>query len=211
MRELTREALASNWDQFHPRAALRCIVAMAVALAAGFVTGHPVQGLMATAGAFSVGFGSFQELQGSRKTPMLWAAIGICLSSWVGTLAGGSPVATVAVTGLWAVMYAAVSRVEPGASWVAIQCVIWLIISTGFPATGVQALTRGTMALAGGLLQTSFVLASWHWEGAATPEPAAHSPVDKPLFETLKNVLRAPSDDRLYLLQAAVTMIAAAA
>ena len=38
---------------------------------AGIASGHPRQGMMTAAGAFSVGFGSFQQLGTSRKTPML--------------------------------------------------------------------------------------------------------------------------------------------
>jgi hypothetical protein len=211
VRELIREASIADWGRFHPRAALRCIVAMAVALGAGIASGHPGQGLMATAGAFSVGFGSFQELRGSRKAPMLLAALGICLSSWIGTVAGGSSIATIVVTGTWATMYAAVSFIAPGASWVGIQCVIWLVISSGFPATGLQAFTRGSMALAGGLLQMLFVLASWHWEGAITPAPAPQAVAEQPLVSGLKQLFHGHYDDRLYLGQAATTMIAASA
>ncbi len=51
---------------------------------------------MAASGAVSVGFGSYQELGGSRTAPMLFATLGMCISSWIGTLAGQSLPATIA-------------------------------------------------------------------------------------------------------------------
>jgi uncharacterized membrane protein YccC len=38
-----------------------------------------------------------------------------------------------------------------------LQCAIWLVISTAYPAHGLEALSRGALILAGGLLQTALV------------------------------------------------------
>lgn len=167
--KLTQDTLIFDWSKFHPRAALVCIPAVALPLIIGIGTGHATQGMMATAGAFSVGFGSFQELRHSRLAPMLVAAIGMCISSWIGTLAGLSSIATILVSAIWGLLYGTVWTLSPGTAWTALQCLIWLVISTAFPRSGLQALTRGSFVLAGGLLQVSFVLALWRIQGKVTP------------------------------------------
>jgi hypothetical protein len=164
-----RGAFTFDWAKFRPTAALHCLPAVALPLVIGIATGHGRQAVMATASAFSVGFGSFQELGHSRVKPMLYAALGMCVSSWIGTMAGLSNIGTVLACAVWGLLYGAVWTVSPGAAWIALQCLIWLVISTAYPASGLHALTRGSLALAGGLLQMLFVLAFWRISGSVTP------------------------------------------
>ena len=186
-RRLTRDLLTFEWTQLQPRAALLCLPALAVPLAIGVGTGHVRQGMMTAAGAFSVGFGSYQQFGSSRKLPMLVAASGMCVSSWIGTLGGLVPTVAVLLTALGGMSYALAWRRGPGASWVALQCLIWLIISTAFPASGLRALTRGSFVLAGGLLQMAIITTAWRLTGhvpaaaigttrAAEPALVARSP-----------------------------------
>ena len=153
VRETFREVLRPDWEKFHPHAALRCMPAIAIAMLGGVAAGRAEWGIMAASGAVSVGFGSYQELGGSRTAPMLWATLAMCVSSWLGTLAGISLWGTVAITAVWGFGYVAISTLGAGQQWIALQSVIWLIISTAYPAPGLRALTRGGFVLAGGLLQ----------------------------------------------------------
>jgi Fusaric acid resistance protein-like len=164
-----RGAFTFDWTKFRPSAALRCLPAVALPLIIGVGTGHGRQAVMATASAFSVGFGSFQELEHSRVKPMLYAALGMCISSWIGAMAGLSDIGAVLASAVWGLLYGTVWTVSPGAAWIALQCVVWLVISTAYPASGLRALTRGSLALAGGLLQTLFVLALGQISGRVTP------------------------------------------
>jgi Fusaric acid resistance protein-like len=164
-----RGAFTFDWAKFRPTAALHCLPAVALPLLIGIATGHGRQAVMATASAFSVGFGSFQELGHSRVKPMLYAAFGMCVSSWIGTMAGLSDIGTVLASAVWGLLYGTVWTVSPGAAWIALQCLIWLVISTAYPASGLHALTRGSLALAGGLLQMLFVLTLWRISGSVTP------------------------------------------
>jgi Fusaric acid resistance protein-like len=179
LRRLVQGTLAFDWPRAQPRAAALCLPAVAAPLALGIALRHPRIALMVAAGAFSVGFGSFQELRGSRWLPMLIAAAGMCLSSWIGTLAGGSLPAAVALSGVWGAVYGASWSGSPGASWIALQCTIWLVISTAYPAHDLSALTRGACVLGGGLLQMAVVWATWSVRGPiapAPPPPAAAPP-----------------------------------
>jgi len=100
---------------------------------------------------------------------MLVAAGVMCVSSWIGTLAGLSGIGAVLACTVWGFLYGAVWTLSPGAAWIALQGVVWLVISTAYPARGVGALTRGSLVLAGGLLQMFFVLGFWRISGWVTP------------------------------------------
>jgi hypothetical protein len=167
LRRLARGTLTFDWSHSQPGAALLCLPALALPLAAGLITDHVRQGMMMAAGAFSVGFGSFQELGGSRHRPMLVAALGMCISSWIGTLAGLSSAAAVALAGVWGAAYGLAWTVGPAASWIALQCLVWLVISAAYPARGLRLLTRGSFVLGGGLLQMSIISAAWRMRGGA--------------------------------------------
>ncbi len=213
-RKLTKDTLIFDWSKFHPRAAFPCVPAIAVPLAVGLSTGHARQGVMAAAGAFSVGFGSFQELRHSRRAPMLLAAGVMCISSWIGALAGLSGIGAVLACTFSGSLYGAVSTLSPGAAWIALQGVVWLVISTAYPARGAGALTRGSLVLAGGLLQMFFVLGFWRVSGSVTPAFGGAGQNGKP--ETLSNaipanVIRGGWGQRVQALRAAVVLAIAAA
>jgi hypothetical protein len=101
---------------------------------------------------------------------MLLAAFGMGMASWAGTLAGLSAAASAYMAGVAAFVYAWISQYDPEASWVALQAAIWLVISTGYPERGLQSLVRGSLVLAGGLLQTAVIVLWWRLEKAIAPE-----------------------------------------
>ncbi|HXJ21277.1 MAG TPA: FUSC family protein [Polyangia bacterium] len=178
LRRLMHGTLAFDWTRVQPRPAALCMPAVAVPLALGVALGQPRLGMMVAAGGFSVGFGSFQELRGSRRLPMLGAAAGMCLSSWIGTILGGSPTAAVVLAGIWGAAYGAAWSESPGVSWIALQCTIWLLISTAFPAHGLAALTRGACVAGGGLLQMAVVWTTWAIRGTTGHEGGPAPAVD---------------------------------
>ncbi|MGA2882517.1 MAG: FUSC family protein [Bryobacteraceae bacterium] len=168
--QLSRDVLAADWSKSQARAGLVLVIAIGGALAAGILTGNPRSGVLIAAGAFSVGFGSFQQLCRSRIVPMLLAAAGMCVSSWVGTLAGLSSITAVIASAAAAFLYAEISRRSQAASWVALQCAIWLVISTAYPVHGLPALNRGWLILTGGLLQATVTALVRRIAGARIPE-----------------------------------------
>jgi hypothetical protein len=204
--ETLREVLHPDWTKFHPRAALRCMPAIALAILVGSFTGHTEWGIMAASGAVSVGFGSYQELGGSRTAPMLFATLGMCVSSWIGALSGQSLLATVAATALWGFLYVTISALGSGQQWIALQSVIWMIISTAYPAPGPHALTRGAFVLIGGLLQLACVKFFWWAEGRHTPVMASATPTGACAENHISDVLKPESCLFLYALRAALTL-----
>ncbi len=173
IKPLVKRTLAFDWSRAQPRAALLCLPAIAAPLALGIALGRPRAGMMCAAGAFSVGFGSFQELRQLRRLPMLVAAAGICLSSWIGTAAGTCTPLAIALVAVWGAVCGVAWTTSPGAGWLALQCLIWLVISTAYPARGSDALVRGSCALAGGLVQIAVVWTAWKVSGGPPPPASA--------------------------------------
>ncbi len=134
------------------------MAAIVFPLMIGLATGNVRPASLITAGAFSVGFGSFQQWGIPPIRTMLLAAMGMCIFSWAGTWAGSSTLTAICLSAVAGLVYAAISRHSQPASWAALQSAIWLVISTAYPAHGLQALTRGTLVLGGGLLQTAIML-----------------------------------------------------
>jgi hypothetical protein len=99
------EPLVFEWPEFAPRAALRCLPAIAVVLGIGLAIGHAAAGMIAAGSAVSVGFGSFQRIGKSDTAPMLLATAGMCVSTLVGTLAGASPLTLAVIAALWGFLY----------------------------------------------------------------------------------------------------------
>lgn len=157
-----RQTIAPDWSKFYPLATLLLVPAIAVPLLVSVATQHVEAGVMIAAGAVTVGYGSFQQLGVSRLRPMLLAACGMCIASWIGTLAGFLPVTSVLAGTGAAAVYAWMSRHGQARTWVGLQWSIWLVISTAYPAHGVEALSRGSLILAGGILQTAIFAIWWH-------------------------------------------------
>jgi len=150
-----------NWSQFEGLAAIRCTAGVAIVLAAGLLLGQPAVSAFGAVGAVSVGFGSFQGAYRSRAAVMLWAAAGMALSIYVGSIAGGSHAASIATATLAAFLSGLVVALGPSASFVGLQCVVAVLIATGFPADAHGALVRGAIVFGGGLVQTLLVVMIW--------------------------------------------------
>lgn len=203
------DIFGTNWAESRAREGLLCIPAVAIPLAAGLASGHPAPYVLVGAGAFSVGFGSFHQLRRSCVLPMLLAAAGMCVASWIGTLAARSSIAAVCAICAAAFVYAVISKHSKAASWIALQCAIWLSISTAYPAQGHQVLTRGSLVLAGGLLQLASVALLWRLAGERcqrdlNDQQDAESPVHTARAALLE------SEKRRYAVRAAVTLAIAA-
>lgn len=208
---LAEGAFKFYWANFFPRAAGRCAVTMAVSLAVGLITGHAVQGMEAAAGAFSVGFGSFHEVRKSRIAPMLYASVGMCFSSWIGTIAGNSVPGVILVAALGGIVYAMLSALSPGVSYVGLQCVVWMVISSAYPASGIHALQRGSLVLAGGLLQTLMVVTLWRIEHTVTPAAGGTGHDDSEPLGVIRQALTTNRQISFYVLRAALTLSISAA
>lgn len=173
---LLRETLIFDWSKWNAAVAWRSVPAMAIALGVGIALGSPRAGLVAAAGAFTTGLGSLQTIRGSCLLPMLMAAIGLTLSTFIGMTLGHQSLAFVLMAGVWSAGYALLTAMKGGTSWVALQWTVWFLVAGAFHTTPRAAMTRCSLILAGGLLQTLVTAAVLR----VVRRPRANRPGEKP-------------------------------
>lgn len=156
-----RSILKVEWSEFETLAALRCTIGVAVPLLTGLAIDQPVVGVFGAAGAVGVGFGSFQGAYRGRAAVMLLATIGMACSVFVGSVAGHSSVATIAVAALWAFAGGLLVALGRGASVVGVQSIVALSLAGGYPSDFEGAAGRAALVLAGGVVQTLLVVMIW--------------------------------------------------
>ncbi len=154
-------AFVVDWSLFEGTAALRCTVGVAIPLLLGLAFDQPGLGAFGAIGAVSVGFGSFQGAYRSRAAVMLFAAVGMALSVFVGSLAGHSDAAAIAVAAIWGLGGGLLVALGPAASFVGLQSVVAVLIAGGFPTGLADAAGRAALVFAGGLVQTLLVVMIW--------------------------------------------------
>jgi len=160
-RRLLASTLHLDWSQFEPVAALRCTVGVAVPLLLGSALNLSPIAVFGAVGAHAVGFGSFQGGYRSRAATMLYAAAGMGVSIWLGSLAGHSPGLTLLAATLWGFGAGLLVALGPAPSFVGLQSAVAVIVAAGFPVNGRDAFLRGVIVCAGGLLQILLVVIVW--------------------------------------------------
>jgi hypothetical protein len=170
--QATLESLSFEWSSLSPQGALRCLPAIVIVLVTGILVGHPTAGMIAAGGAFSVGLGSFQKIRNSCLAPMLLASFGMCASTFVGTLAGRSTLELTMVAALWGFSYGLSAALEAGTSWVALQCVLAMLVVSAYPVGINRASSRAELILAGGLFQTVCVMIIERFQREPCANPA---------------------------------------
>ena len=156
--QLAREITKLDWSQYRPVTGLRCLPAMAIAIALGLYFHQPAAGLIAAGGTLSVGFASFRRLHGSRLLQMMLTSLGMGCAASLGTMAGQGLLPTILGAGALGFIYGLILIFSENVSWIGLQCVIAFLVASAFPAIGWHALLRGCIVAMGGILQTSVVL-----------------------------------------------------
>ncbi len=146
-----------RWTNAGPGTSLVCVVAIALCLAAGIALGQPAAGMVAAGGALSVGFGAFQQLSTLRALPMVLAAVGMAVSTLVGSALGGHALPFALFLALWAGFCGLATTLGAGAWWTILQWVIAMLIAGSRPDTLLAGAERGLLVLAGGALQVLIV------------------------------------------------------
>ena len=177
----TGEAIRLQREEFHFVAAACCVPAIVVTLVWGLVVGQPFAALIATAGAFSVGFGLFQRLSSSATAPMLLALIGMTISATIGTMASAFPFSEGMAAAIWAFGVAAAVGLGTAVWWIVLQWSIALVIAAAFPADPTFALLRGGLVALGGTLQLLIAWGLWALVCWQCDVPAPRNTSDRPL------------------------------
>lgn len=209
---LNRFSIQLQWRQHRARTALPCMVPVAICLAAGLWCGNPLVGMVAASGAFSVGMGSFQQLGRSRVAPMIWATAGMAVSTLGGSLVSHSSLAGTLFNAAWAGFGGGMLlALGTGAFWIGLQCGIFAIVASGYPVGLELAATRAGLILAGGALQTLFVLGLWRVRATIHPgETEDPFPGFSSALPALWRALRERGEIFQYAVRQGLTVAAAA-
>ncbi len=92
---------------------------------------------------------------------MVYAAVGMAISIFVGALAGHSDAAAVVAATGAAFLSGMAVAIGPAAAFVGLQCVVAVLVAGGFPADVPGAARAAAIVLGGGLIQTLLVVSIW--------------------------------------------------
>lgn len=142
-----------DWSTAQLRLPLVSAFGVALGLFGGVAAGHPGAGLVAGAGAFTVGFGANQRIFDSRIVPMLAAVLGVAAATLIGTLVGHHSYWLLPVAAGFSFVYGLLTIRNTGLSWVGQQSTIALLVASAFPTGPAPALIRAGLLAGGGLIQ----------------------------------------------------------
>ncbi|HET7301418.1 MAG TPA: FUSC family protein [Oleiagrimonas sp.] len=141
--------------------ALRNTAAVALPLAAGFASGHPVAGLGISAGALNVMFADQPGPYRQRLEVIALVTVAAALSGLTGFLVGGHPGLLLAAMAVWGFAGGLLVLFGPHMTRVGMTSMILLVVTTSTPLPWRQALQAAGLILAGGVLQAAFSIAAW--------------------------------------------------
>jgi hypothetical protein len=141
---------------------LRGAAAVVLPLVIGGATGHIQSGAYIALGALPAGFVSFQGETRSRVAAVVLASLGMSVSTFVGaSTAAVAPWLLVPIVAVWAYFTGLAVCLGVRAAVAVFQWPIALLISVSLPAGPAEAALHAALVLAGALLHTIFVAASW--------------------------------------------------
>ncbi len=151
--QLSSDTTAFPWEKRTPIDGLRAVIAIALALALGYATGHPSAGAIAAGTAYTVGFAVFHEALASTLLSMGILTVVLASSTLAGSLgAAWTPLVMLLVL-IAAINYGLLDQLGPTAGWMGMQAATYVIITSYFPHGLQYAVGRTAMVVAGGVLQ----------------------------------------------------------
>jgi MFS family permease len=200
------------WAKRTPLDGLRAILAVAIALLIGQLTGHESAGAIAAGSAFTVGFAIFHETLSSSLLSMGLCTLSIATATLAGSLGAQHTWLVLALTLIAAINYGLLSGISPTAGWVGQQAATYVIVAAYFPKGTHYAVGRTGMVLAGGGLQmivfTGFFLL--RHSIAKHPVNTLHTRIHirvTQLWTKLRTEASPASDTYRYVLRLALTLL----
>ena len=142
-----------KWSELNLRLPLVSASAVLLCLIVGIAVGHPGGALIASGGAFTIGFGANQRIADSRLLPMISALFAMASATLIGTVVGHLGYAMVFAAAGSAAIYGVLSVRDSGLAWVGQQASVALFVASAFPSAPRPALVRAGLILLGGTVQ----------------------------------------------------------
>lgn len=160
-RSIAAAAFRLERRSIEPLFVARCTLGVAIALLAGFLSGHPLDAVAGAIGALSTGFGSLQGVYRTRAATMLGMALAMTFSAVAGSLTARMPVLAVVVLSLWGYLYGITASLGPAAAAVGVNAVIALLLFDNYATPATTIAEVGISMLAGGVIQTLLLVVLW--------------------------------------------------
>lgn len=150
---LLSDSIIFHWENQSFRTDWIFVLPVAFCLAVGLAVGHPAAGMIAAGGAATIGYGAKQNIDDSQLLPMIFATLGISVSTFLGMVVGHENFLLVGMAALWGFGYGMLTARDGGYGWVGQQCVVMLVVGSAFPASAEAAADRSLLMLGGGAIQ----------------------------------------------------------
>jgi uncharacterized membrane protein YccC len=160
LRGAVGRALAIDRSGFAPVLALRSAAGVAIPVAVGVAVGHPAEGSIAAAGALPAGVAAFGGGFRTQAGLITATAVGMAVSTFVGSLVAGHVGVTLAALAVWAFAAGLMTVLGRPATIVGTQAVMGLVVFGRFPGSVETAAAHAGWVLVGagfqGLLAAAF-------------------------------------------------------
>jgi uncharacterized membrane protein YccC len=143
-----------------PAIALRNTIGVALPVAAGVATGHPLAGLGIATGALNVAYSDGQDAYRTRARRMLASTLLGAVAVFVGSALCRNALTAIIVVSLWG--FAAGMLVALGAvADIGVITLVMVIVFAARPVSFNDAAATSALVLIGGLFQTALALVFW--------------------------------------------------
>ncbi|HZQ41680.1 MAG TPA: FUSC family protein [Acidobacteriaceae bacterium] len=150
---ISEDTTAFPWTRRTPGSGVVAVLAVGIALLAGWMTGHTSAGAIAAGSAFTVGFAVFHEALASVLLSMAVTTLGVASATLAGSMAAPWTIVVLAIVFVAAVNYGLLAGLGPTEGWIGQQSGVFVIVASYFANGPHFALGRTGMVLAGGALQ----------------------------------------------------------
>ena len=151
--DISQDTTAFPWAKRTPIRGLQSVIAVAIALVVGRLSGHESAGAIAAGSAFTVGFALFHEALASTLVSMVIVTLGLASGTLAGSLGAEVPALVLLLALIAAVNYGLLAELGPTSSWIGQQSAVFVVVASYFPRGLHYAVGRAEMVLLGGALQ----------------------------------------------------------
>lgn len=190
-RQILEAAVRLDRSQLAVGTGARNALGICLPLVVGAATGYRTEGIVMAGAAMLVGFCDLGGPFASRARTLVAGSVLAGVSTTIGTWTGNSDVLTVMLMALWGFAAGLAVAFSRQTAFVALNAALALLIAADFPLPLDEALGRGALALAGGVLQASLALLVWPL-APRRPERAAIAGAYRALAASLESGAATP-------------------
>jgi len=159
--DVARAALHIDRSKLAVNSGFRCAVGLAIPLAVGQATGHPLIGAVAATGALTGGLASLQGTYRSRAAVVMAATFLFAACAFIGATLGHVLGLDIALSAGLGFVVGLTVCLGPAATAIGIQAVVGLVVFSQFTFSATVAVREAAWAFAGGAVQMLLIVVLW--------------------------------------------------